>query len=159
ARCGAVALYANASRTPSHAAGGRGAASRASPTGGAAYGIPRNADVPSSTWPRTTPLLVLTSGFMATFLACLSGHRVCQPVAMPPLHFRFAVDLQAPLADRSWADSAREVESLGYSTLFVPDHFDEGFGPLVALAVAATVTSTINVGPLVFDCDFRHPAV
>jgi probable F420-dependent oxidoreductase len=76
-----------------------------------------------------------------------------------PRPFRFAVDLQAPLADRSWVDSAREVEALGYATLFVPDHFDEGLGPLVALAVAATVTSTINLGPLVFDCDFRHPAV
>jgi probable F420-dependent oxidoreductase len=73
--------------------------------------------------------------------------------------FRFAVDLQHPLPDRSWADSVREVEGLGYSTVFVPDHFDEGLGPLVAMAVAATVTTTLNVGALVFDCDFRHPAV
>jgi probable F420-dependent oxidoreductase len=39
----------------------------------------------------------------------------------------------------------------------VPDHFDEGPGPIAALAAAAAVTSTINVGPLVLDCDFRHP--
>jgi probable F420-dependent oxidoreductase len=73
--------------------------------------------------------------------------------------FRFAVDLQAPLTGRTWADSVREVEALGYSTMFVPDHFDEGLGPLVAMAVAATVSTTLNVGALVFDCDFRHPAV
>jgi probable F420-dependent oxidoreductase len=78
---------------------------------------------------------------------------------MPAHPFRFGVDLQQPLPDRSWADSVREVEALGYSTVFVPDHFNEGYGPLVALGVAVTVTSTINVGPLVLDCDFRHPAV
>jgi probable F420-dependent oxidoreductase len=72
---------------------------------------------------------------------------------------RFAVDLQHPLPDRSWPDSAREVESLGYSTMFVPDHFDEGIGPLAAMTTAAAVTSTLNVGALVLDSDFRHPAV
>ena len=76
-----------------------------------------------------------------------------------PRTFRFAVDLHRPLAGRSWPDSVREVEALGYSTMFVPDHFDEGVGPIAALATAAAITTTLNVGPLVFDCDFRHPAV
>jgi probable F420-dependent oxidoreductase len=43
--------------------------------------------------------------------------------------------------------------------MFVPDHFDEGLGPIAAMAAAASVTTTLNVGALVFDCDFRHPAV
>ena len=73
--------------------------------------------------------------------------------------FRFAVDLQHPFPDRSWPDSARELESLGYSTMFVPDHFDEGIGPIAAMATAAAVTTALNVGTLVLDCDFRHPAV
>jgi probable F420-dependent oxidoreductase len=73
--------------------------------------------------------------------------------------FRFAVDLQSSLDGRSWADSVREVEALGYSTMFVPDHFDEGLGPIAAMATAAAVTTTLNVGTLVLDCDFRHPAV
>jgi probable F420-dependent oxidoreductase len=73
--------------------------------------------------------------------------------------FRFAVDLQAPLEGSTFADSAREVEAMGYSSMFVPDHFDEGLGPIAAMATAATVTTTLNVGTLVFDCDFRHPAV
>jgi probable F420-dependent oxidoreductase len=76
-----------------------------------------------------------------------------------PHRFRFGVDLHETLPDRSFADTVRELESLGYSTAFVPDHFDEGLGPLAAMATAAAVTTTINVGTLVLDCDFRHPAV
>ncbi len=76
-----------------------------------------------------------------------------------PRRFRFGVDLQHPFDGRSWLDTVREVEGLGYSTLFVPDHFDEGIGPITALATAAAVTTAINLGTLVLDCDFRHPAV
>jgi len=75
-----------------------------------------------------------------------------------PRRLRFAADLQAPLPGSDWLDSARELEALGYSTIFVPDHFDEGPGPIAAMAAFAAVTSTINVGALVLDCDFRHPA-
>ena len=46
-----------------------------------------------------------------------------------PRRFRFAVELHEPLPGRTWLDSAREVEQLGYSTVFLPDHFDEGPGP------------------------------
>ena len=73
--------------------------------------------------------------------------------------FRFAAELHRPFDDRSWADSVRELEALGYSTMFVPDHFSEGFGPIAAMASAAAATTTLNVGSLVLDCDFRHPAV
>jgi probable F420-dependent oxidoreductase len=73
--------------------------------------------------------------------------------------FRFGLELHAATEGRSWTDTVREVEALGYSTLFVPDHFDEGLGPITAMASAAMVTSTLNVGSLVFDCDYRHPAV
>ena len=74
-----------------------------------------------------------------------------------PRRFRFAVELAEPFAGRDWLDTVREVEQLGYSTVFVPDHFDEGPGPIAAMAAFAAVTSTINVGALVLDCDFRHP--
>src|SRR6478672_9474796 len=76
-----------------------------------------------------------------------------------PKPFRFAADMHAPMPGRSWADSARALEALGYSTLFVPDHFDEGLGPIAAMSAAAVVTDTLRVGALVLDCDFRHPAV
>src|SRR6478736_784899 len=73
--------------------------------------------------------------------------------------FRFGVELGSSLPGRTFADSARELEGLGFSTVFVPDHFDEGLGPLTAMATAAAATTTLNVGALVLDCDFRHPAV
>src|SRR3954453_9867743 len=76
-----------------------------------------------------------------------------------PRPFRFGADLQAALPDRSFSDSARVLEDLGFSTVFVPDHFDEGLGPITAMTIAAAATTTVNVGTLVLDCDFRHPAV
>lgn len=76
-----------------------------------------------------------------------------------PRRFRFAVELQAPFEDMTWADTARWVEDAGYSTLFVPDHFDEGLGPIAAMTAAAAATTTLRIGALVFAADFRHPAV
>jgi len=73
--------------------------------------------------------------------------------------FRFAVEVHGPLDGSTWTDTVRELEALGYSTLFVPDHFDEGLGPITAMATAAVLTTTMKVGALVFDCDYRHPAV
>ncbi len=57
----------------------------------------------------------------------------------------------------AWRDLARQTEDLGYSCLFIPDHFGDQFGPLVALTVAAEATTTLRVGSLVFDNDYRHP--
>ena len=76
-----------------------------------------------------------------------------------PRRFRFGVELQRPFDGSSWADSARRLEDLGVSTLFVPDHFHQGFGPIAAMATAAAVTTTLHVAPLVLAADFRHPAV
>ena len=74
-----------------------------------------------------------------------------------PSKFRFAAQLHGPLEGRTWTDTVRAIEDLGYSTMFVPDHFDEGYGPISAMASAAAVTSTLKVGALVLDCDYRHP--
>ena len=41
-----------------------------------------------------------------------------------PHPFRFAVQLHGPAEGRTWADTCREMEDLGYSTILVPDHFD-----------------------------------
>ena len=73
--------------------------------------------------------------------------------------FRFGVQLSAADSGARWRATARKIEDLGYSTLFVPDHFDGQFGPLVALTVAAEATSTLRVGSLVFGNDYRHPIV
>jgi len=77
---------------------------------------------------------------------------------MPHDHrFRFGIQLSQPFAGSTWSETARQVEALGYSTLFVPDHFGDQLAPLTALAVAAEATTTLRVGALVFDNDYRHP--
>jgi len=78
-----------------------------------------------------------------------------------PRKFRFAAQLsKAPDGSaRSWADQARKAEDLGYSTLLVPDHFGDQLAPVPALMAAADATSTLRVGTLVFDNDYRHPVV
>ncbi|CAA9267882.1 MAG: hypothetical protein AVDCRST_MAG50-3253 [uncultured Acidimicrobiales bacterium] len=73
--------------------------------------------------------------------------------------FRFAVQTSSAPTASAWRERARQVEALGYSTLYMPDHFGDQLSPLVALAVAAEATSTLNVGSLVFDNDYRHPVV
>src|SRR5665213_2355303 len=73
--------------------------------------------------------------------------------------FRFAVQLNKTESGPAWRDMARKVEGLGYSTLFIPDHFDDQYGPLVALTVAAEATTDLRVGSLVFGNDYRHPVV
>jgi probable F420-dependent oxidoreductase len=73
--------------------------------------------------------------------------------------FRFGVEMMGPFDGMSWADSARRLESLGYSTLFVPDHFHEGLGPITAMTAAAMATTALKVAPMVLNTDLRHPAV
>ncbi|MGH9296773.1 MAG: TIGR03621 family F420-dependent LLM class oxidoreductase [Acidimicrobiales bacterium] len=73
--------------------------------------------------------------------------------------FRFGVQLSKASSPSAWRDSARKLEDLGYSTVFMPDHFNDQYGPLVALTVAAEATERLNVGALVFDNDYRHPLV
>lgn len=59
---------------------------------------------------------------------------------------------------RQWLDQVRTAEDLGYSTVFISDHFSDKLAPLPALAMAAEHTS-IGVGTLVLANDFRHPVV
>ncbi len=73
--------------------------------------------------------------------------------------FRFGIQLSRAATPADWRDRARKLEDLGYSTLFMPDHFEDQFGPLVALTVAAEATTTLKVGSLVLDNDYRHPLV
>jgi probable F420-dependent oxidoreductase len=77
---------------------------------------------------------------------------------MTPKPFRFGLEFHHIPEGATWADSAREAEDLGYSTLFVPDHIHNCLGPIAAMAAAAAATTELRVGPLVLDCDYRHPA-
>ena len=73
--------------------------------------------------------------------------------------FRFAAQLRLAGSAKEWADNARKVEDLGYSTLTMPDHFDEQLAPVPALMAAADATSSLRIGTLVFDNDYKHPLV
>jgi probable F420-dependent oxidoreductase len=60
--------------------------------------------------------------------------------------------------------TARRAEQHGYATFLLRDHFvAEPFGhqlaPLAALTAVAAATSTIRVGTLVLDNDYRHPVL
>lgn len=72
---------------------------------------------------------------------------------------RFGVEMMGPFPNMTWTDSVRELEDLGYHTLFVPDHLDEGLGPLAAMASAAMVTRVLKLAPAVLAADFRHPVL
>ena len=73
--------------------------------------------------------------------------------------FRFAMQASGAASPGAWRDFARKCEDMGYSTLYAPDHLDEQWSPMVACAVAAEATTTLRVGTLVLDNDFRHPVL
>jgi probable F420-dependent oxidoreductase len=73
--------------------------------------------------------------------------------------FRFAMQASGAASPGAWRDLARKCEDMGYSTLYVPDHLDEQWAPMVACTVAAEATTTLRVGSLVLDNDFRHPVL
>jgi len=76
-----------------------------------------------------------------------------------PRPFRFGVQASGT-ADRSqWVDLARRSEALGYDVLTMPDHFTEQLAPVPALMCAADATSTLRIGALVWDNDYKHPVV
>src|SRR6478672_1715516 len=74
--------------------------------------------------------------------------------------FRFGVIAPKCGSGKELTEWARRAEALGYSSLFVPDHFiDHDLAPTVALAHIAAVTDTLRVGPLVLGNDYKHPVV
>jgi probable F420-dependent oxidoreductase len=88
----------------------------------------------------------------------------------PP--FRFAVQATNAASGREWRDTAHKVEDLGYSTLFLADHYlgpgpaqraartpRQDLAPIAAMAAAAAVTETLRVGCRVFCIDYHVPAV
>jgi probable F420-dependent oxidoreductase len=78
---------------------------------------------------------------------------------MSPRPFRFGVQEHTASSAKAWRDKARLVESLGYKAFYMPDHFGDQLAPIAALMAAADATSTLRVGALVFDNDYRHPVV
>jgi len=74
--------------------------------------------------------------------------------------FRFGVSCNRARSRKEFTELARRAESLGFSTLFVSDHFVEhDLAPTIALAHAAAVTDTLRVGTFVLGNDYKHPVV
>ena len=93
-----------------------------------------------------------------------------KPMDRPP--FRFAVQATNAASGREWRDTVRKVEDLGYSTLFLADHYlgpgpaqkvartpRQDLAPIAAMAAAAAVSETLRIGCRVFCIDYHVPAV
>jgi probable F420-dependent oxidoreductase len=76
-----------------------------------------------------------------------------------PRKFRFGVQLSSATSGDDWVAKARQAEDLGFSTLFLPDHFGPQLAPVPAMMAAASATTDLRVGCLVFDNDYKHPVV
>jgi probable F420-dependent oxidoreductase len=76
-------------------------------------------------------------------------------------NFRFAVSAPDVSSRKEWDDAVRGLESSGFDTVVVADHFTEGWTlePIVALTAAATATRTIRLQTGVLGNDYRHPVL
>jgi probable F420-dependent oxidoreductase len=81
---------------------------------------------------------------------------------MPRLRFGL---ISEQMRDVSWwLASAQRAEDLGFSTFLLRDHFiADAFGPQLApvpaLMTIASRTTSLRIGSLVFDNDYRHPVL
>ena len=81
-------------------------------------------------------------------------------MSQSPAHpFRFGVQASKANTLDLWVDLAHRCEDKGYSCLTMPDHFDDQLAPVPALMTAANVTTNLRIGALVWDNDYKHPAV
>lgn len=78
-----------------------------------------------------------------------------------PAHrpFRFGVQIPNAANREAWVELARKAEGNGFSSFFMPDHFGDQLAPVPALMAIADATSTLRIGSLVLDNDYRHPLV
>src|SRR5215472_8917570 len=83
--CGQCGANCVASRTPDQLAGGCGGCHRNAPTGGAAYGRPRNSSTAPTVSPRTGPLAVPVTGPPEPAAACLARVFALAKAAARPL--------------------------------------------------------------------------
>lgn len=73
--------------------------------------------------------------------------------------FRFGVQAKSAASRAEWVELARKIEDRGYSSMTMPDHFDDSLAPAVALMAAADATEGLRIGALVWCNDYRHPVV
>ncbi|MEM7322607.1 MAG: LLM class F420-dependent oxidoreductase [Actinomycetota bacterium] len=73
--------------------------------------------------------------------------------------FRFGVQTKSAGSRAEWTEMIRKIDDLGYSSVTMPDHFDDQLAPVVALMSAAETSDRLRVGALVWCNDYRHPVV
>lgn len=72
---------------------------------------------------------------------------------------RFATQSGGAPTGQEWLDRAKRIEVLGYGTMTMPDHVvGQSWAPHPALAAVAATTS-LRIGTLVLDNDFRNPLI
>ncbi|HEY0752516.1 MAG TPA: TIGR03621 family F420-dependent LLM class oxidoreductase [Ktedonobacteraceae bacterium] len=77
-----------------------------------------------------------------------------------PRPFRFGLVAAYAPSRSIWISLAQRVEELGYSTLLIPDRTSAStLAPMPALAVAASVTTSLRIGSYVFCNGYRHPVL
>jgi probable F420-dependent oxidoreductase len=82
-----------------------------------------------------------------------------QPPAPGTRPFRFGAKGTRAASAREWTELARAAEDLGYATFQVPDHLGDQLACVPAIMAAASVTTSLQVGPLVAGVDFRNPVM
>ena len=72
--------------------------------------------------------------------------------------FRFGYQTRGGTAD-DLREHARRAEAAGFDIIQSADHLSPGWSPTLPLLAMAEATTTLRVGSLVINNDFRHPAL
>ena len=79
---------------------------------------------------------------------------------MESTRFRFGLQVLNATSAAATVEVGRRAEDLGFDIVLAADHLVDGLlSPFVTLAMIASATTTLRVGTLVLNNDFRHPAV
>ncbi len=77
----------------------------------------------------------------------------------PVKPFRFGIQAHGAPDAATWVALAKKAEANGFDVLTMPDHFTDQLAPVPALMAAADATTSLRVGALVWDNDYKHPVV
>ena len=79
--------------------------------------------------------------------------------SFPKRPFRFGIQASKASNRSEWVEMAKKAEANGYDVVTMPDHFDDQLAPVPALMTVADATTSLRVGALVWDNDYKHPLV
>lgn len=79
--------------------------------------------------------------------------------SFPHRPFRFGIQASNANTRAEWVELARKTQDNGFDVLTMPDHFGDQLAPIPALMTVAEATTTLRIGALVWDNDYKHPVV